>query len=766
MPPLSLRLFPYSVLLFSAALGPLMPLTPAFAQTGQAPLQCNIVRQQQSEQHIQTLLEQTRQGLQTRQIDQTIRSLQQALQMLQAVEPPEQKANLLRSITEIANSEPPAGPLVETVTLVQKTDQAEALLPLLSQTEQIALSLPGGYTSARITALVAIARHYTILGHPDRATSPLSLAEKAVPNLQGREVQTKALTTIAQEYARLGQPTQGNPLLDQAWILAQRLPAEANLNDLRYAWVLEPIAITYAKFGSFDQAFAVAEKIPTSVAEGFYHDNTIAQVAVQYAPDQRSQALDRIRQLKRLDIRAGALMQIAKAEWDSGTTRPALDLLNETRALLPQVDNPDQRPLLLGQLAQQYAYLGDLDTGLAMTASIPEVRLRVLAQTGIALNLSEANSQVVMTTLQADLQAVPDPVMRDMLREEVINQFIDAQRYASALQLIQAAPEDDLLTEKPGLLSRMVETAVANSNFELAEQAAEAIPESWTDYHGQSWRAIALAHAKAGNEIQTAQAVGKISNYGSLVYQVRTLAEISEIYRNTGKAELGQQALDRALEITRGFDTNLQLTDGLSAIALQYTKLGKPEQAATLRAEALQIAARATDTSTHDSLLRGMVQQFLDARQYEAALDIVSQYHPDSGERDQIYYQVLDAMIQGGQLEQARQATVTVPAPAVRTRLLLAIADRYLQQDQSDRALETLDQALTVAKTIPGPESNTISVREDLQIDDAEARGNMLSAIALKYATAGDSSKARAIAATLQSQSIRDPLIQQINCLD
>ncbi|HEY9880351.1 MAG TPA: hypothetical protein V6D29_17980, partial [Leptolyngbyaceae cyanobacterium] len=463
-----------------------------------------------------------------------------------------------------------------------------------------------------------------------------------------------------------------------------------------------------------------------------------------------------------------ALIQLAKAEWDSGTTTPALDLLDETLALLPQVDNPDQRPLLLVQLAQQYAYLGDLDKALAVAASIPDLRSRVLAQTGIALNLDEANTQALVTTLQGNLQAISDPVLRNTLREEVINQFIAAQRYTSALQLIQAVPEDDLfmVSEKPGLLSRMVETAIANGNFELAEQAAEVIPESWLDYRNQSWRAIALAYAKAGNEIQTAHTVGKISNYGSLVYQVRTLADISEIYRNTGKAELGQQILDRALETTRGFDADVQLTEGLSAIAVQYTKLGKPEQASALRTEALQIAAKATDTPAHDFLLRGMVEQFLSAQQYEAILDIVSHYRPNSNERNTTYNKTLYSMIETGQLAQARQATATIPAPEVRTRLLLSIADGYIQQGQTQAAIGTLDQAFAAAKTIPGPESRMISLREDLQIEDPESRGNMLSAIALKYTEAGNATQARTVAAAIQSQGIRDSLIQQINCLD
>ncbi|HEY9877702.1 MAG TPA: hypothetical protein V6D29_04560 [Leptolyngbyaceae cyanobacterium] len=740
-----------------------MSLVPASAQTPQAPLQCSIVRQQREEQTVQALLNQTTQKLQVGQTSQAVSSLQRALQVLQSVESPELKANSLRSITEIGNSDPPSGLLVETVTLAQKTGQAEAMLPLLAQAGRIAQSLPTGYTSAKITALVAIARHYTILGHSDQAAPALTLAQQAIPNLYGSDTQIKALTSVAQEYARFDQSAQALPLLDRAWAMAQQMRVE---NELQFTWMLQPIALTYAQLGSFDKAFAVAERISPDMFASFYHDDTIAQVAVLYAPDQRSQALDRIRQLKRLDIRARALMQVAKAEWDSGTTTPALDLLEEARALLPQIEDVGQQYGLASQLAETYLALGDSNTALAVAASIPEMRSRVLTQANVAAKSNKEDMQDVVSAIEADLQTLSDPSQQNAMRQEVIDKFVVAKRYATAIQLVRAVPESDLFSVKPEWLSWIVREAVATGDLGMAEQAAEEIPESWIDYRNRSWQAIAQAYAKAGEEIRAAVAVGNINNYGSLSYQVRTIAQNSEIYRNLGRTELSQYSLERALEITRGFDTDLQLTDGLVAIAIQHAKLGNSEQAAALRTEALQIAAKTTDTGSHDYLLRGMVQQFLDAQQYEAALEVAKQYRPGSGERDQTYYQIVDAMIQAEQLAQARQATTTVPLPQVRTRLLLTIADRYLQQGQAQLATETLDQAFATAKTIPDPESRMLSVREDLQVEDSEDRGSLLSDIAWRYSQAGNAAQARTVAATIQSQGIRDPLIQQINCLD
>jgi len=67
------------------------------------------------------------------------------------------------------------------------------------------------------------------------------------------------------------------------------------------------------------------------------------------------------------------------------------------------------------------------------------------------------------------------------------------------------------------------------------------------------------------------------------------------------------------------------------------------------------------------------------------------------------------------------------------------IADRYMQLGQRSQSASSLDQAFQMAKTVPGNESQLVTIylgndRDPYSTEDEQDRGSFFEAIALKYA--------------------------------
>jgi hypothetical protein len=111
---------------------------------------------------------------------------------------------------------------------------------------------------------------------------------------------------------------------------------------------------------------------------------------------------------------------------------------------------------------------------------------------------------------------------------------------------------------------------------------------------------------------------------------------------------------------------------------------------------------------------------------------------------------------------------VTQITPANRkTQLLLAIAQRYRELRQPDKALPILAQAFEVAQTIPGDESQFDRLGADgsTVIDMSDDRGSLLEAIAVQYHRLRQPTQALKVANTLQDKQTREQALQLIKCV-
>jgi hypothetical protein len=114
-------------------------------------------------------------------------------------------------------------------------------------------------------------------------------------------------------------------------------------------------------------------------------------------------------------------------------------------------------------------------------------------------------------------------------------------------------------------------------------------------------------------------------------------------------------------------------------------------------------------------------------------------------------------------------ATAIVPQSTVangQTQLLLAIAQRYTDLKQSDKALPFLAEAFKVAQTIPGDESqfDRLGAEGGTVIEMENDRGSLIEAIAVQYARMKQPTQAVKVANTLQDQKTREQALEKVKC--
>lgn len=734
-----------------------LPATPSATPSAPPSAQCSQQPHQVTEALAGEWIERSRTLTQYNRPEQSAQALIYALQFTQRIPSEAVRADLLRLITE----DSPTGILQELVYRAVASQQPEAVLSVFPFLLATARSLPTAYSSAKTQTLIAVARHSLTFDQPQQAEPILAEALQAAQFLQGAEFQTKALTAIAQGYQQLGEPDQAIELLDQSLEFAQQVQS----NELRRAWTLQSIATTYAQSGALRQAVEVAAIIPAGEEATVYVRNeTRADIAKAYgAANQIDLALQVANQITSGEIKAKTLA------WLAGQSRDGVseDLVNQAVALA-EAEPPERRSVVLAEVALQVAR--STSTRESINAALPIVDriedARSKAQTlvnlaALAPDDTQANELVNQALITAE--QIEDINLRGIIINTVIEDYLFAEEFAIALQVTQSLTEADSFADKYSVLGRIAQQAARAGELEIALAATDSIPATWIDYRNQGFQAVAVGYARAGQNDRAMQLVSRIDNYGSLPYQVRTLAALAEQAHLKADSSRAEALLQQALQIANQLETSGQQADGLTAVAIGYAQLGQLDRAAQLRAQALQAVQSSPDPYDQAYQLRQIVEQYVAAQQYEFAIE-AAQAIPEPGEQSRTLNNVATQLIEVQQPDTALQAAAALAQPEEKARFLVDVANLYIARGQLTEVNQVLTQALETANTIPGEESRLIQVREDLTVDDPTDRGSLVEAIALKYAAIGNLTQARQIAQTLQTPSLRDQVLQQLAC--
>ncbi|MBD2461172.1 tetratricopeptide repeat protein [Oscillatoria sp. FACHB-1407] len=720
--------------------------------------QCNQQRNQVTETAAREWLERSRTYSQTGKPEQGAQALIRALQLTQRSPDMRFRSEMVQSIAD----DSPTGVLqvlVDQSVALQKLDAGRSPLPLMLQVTQ---TLPTAYSAIKTQGLTAVAKHHIRLGQHQQATGVLSQAVQSARFLQGAEFQTKALTAIAQQYAELGDRNQTLALLDQSFQFAQQVQ---HPNPLRRAWILQPIAVTYAKAGQFERAIQIAEMISdTDQAASYARNDTLAAIVGAYATsNQIDAALQLAERITHREIKAMTLARFAGVFGRLGAAEQSQSLLNRAIATVQGESNPGFRSRIFANVTQTYARASGYPTG-----ALPVVNLitdpLTKAQALIDLAALETDSSRAISLVNQGLE-VARQVDNWSVQTGLINQLIEAhisvKRYAIALQIVQSLPADGPFADRYSILERIAAQASANGELDIALQAIDAMPANWDDPRNQGLRDVAVGYAKNRQFDRAMQLFQRITNNGSYPYQVRTLAALADQAATQGDRNRANGLLAQALQIANRLTGN-QKSDGLTTLAIHYARLGQADRAAQLRSQALQIASQ-RDVVDSVNQLRQMVRQYLNAQQYEYAVQAAIAIR-EEGERSITLNEIAAQLIEAGQFETAVRAANALSTPEDKTRFLVEVSHHYVADGNLQQASAILAQAFETAKTISGQESRQIVVREDLIVDDPFDRASFLEAIALKYADIGQYDRAMQVAQTLRTPNVRTPLLQRLAC--
>ncbi|MBW4462040.1 MAG: hypothetical protein KME47_17635 [Nodosilinea sp. WJT8-NPBG4] len=397
------------------------------------------------------------------------------------------------------------------------------------------------------------------------------------------------------------------------------------------------------------------------------------------------------------------------------------------------------------------------------------VCLVALCPAAVAVQISQATVPAVIPTESSAIDCATELAL---LEQSVANGLVDQARQhindrqteAAAIALTQAFEaigQVEDVAAKVTLLDQIINSYEGSADRSLIEQLVnQANPPQ------QQQVAAVLPQA-----VQVTQSLS--SGYSAI--KTRTLTSIARYYGVLEQPQQAQPVLAQALQASRLIRGAEFQTKALTDIAQVYMAIRQPQLAVPIVAQSLQFAQAATypDVNRRARSLEPIARLYAQLGEPDRALQVAQQIE------DAPYYQsiamiaVIDEYLKagqvnpGGQLNQVRlldravSIALDIPADDQRAIILGAIAGRYAEARQPDRAAELLGQALEIsawARTTSEREQAAVAIivryAAARQIDDAlrflgdfddpTAKATGYGAIASLYAEAGQTERAQA----------------------
>jgi hypothetical protein len=390
---------------------------------------------------------------------------------------------------------------------------------------QLAEQIPS--TQLKLRTLATLAAAYTAAQQPEAAAALLSrisaMAQEITPFYDGDALLRQVVTDYLahQQYALAFQFAQTLDGLLQEESLLQLIDASTAA-------------------GEFDLALQAAETLPPGW-QNQIRSLGLQRVATAYAQagqyDQAIQLLPRIGEIADAPHQALTRLAIAAAYLQAGHPDPARVLLQQAHQSLVKLDNALPKLDALGLVAVQYALAGDLDQTMAVQMQI--------------LDMAKA------------FDSASTPVY---VREQLVNQYLRANRYDLALRLVQSLPDN---VEHDARLY-----PILNQWFETGDRLA-------------AWQRV-----KEIREPST---------------QVTFLLKLADDFRATGDLEQASAILEQAFALTQTMAGPEEMVSNdpdmpyfsefdrgslTEAIAIGYAELGAHDQAEQTAQTLQSMAAR------------------------------------------------------------------------------------------------------------------------------------------------------------------------------
>jgi hypothetical protein len=704
---------------------------PAPVSAQSAPITCN--PNELLESKLAALTNQAREALDRQNAETAGTALQEAITIALQVKNTPFQADIIQSWL----IEPYNGfPTLRIIQLNQQLKSPQKSRALLDQLLTLTNRLPSANSSDKTRAFIAIARQYAVLGQPRIANNLMARSRQIEPQIKAPDLRAIALIEMAEAYAELSQPQVAQTILTQVEKIVPQLAVEESNR------IVERAAVTYARIGNYPKAQQTLQRL-SKVPEAFA--NTQEGIVQAYLSNGRLADAEKLAQsISATPQKVSALAKVAIAY--RKTPNQSTALFRQATTLAQSVEDPYQKDTLLQKLVEAYVQADQLDAALQLAKSVKNLRNDTLKSVVVA-------HQKAGKTAQAKV----------LLSEQLV--------------AIKALNDS---WEQRGQVWAVIEIAIAANQFDWIREEWAQI--SSIDYGLMDWQIIqiAKAYAQTGQQSQAVEWVRKLPLENRPLEQIKALSAIALVTAQAGNSTLANQMLEQTLQtidpLDKAYQARINREGGdlfslnrfkptaLASIAVVYSQMQQPEKTRQILQQVVAFSSKIDDPSVA-SATDNPFAQFVEAKQYLGALQIAEGTAFPDVKKARLQTSAL-GLLTLNRFDLVQPIANQTTEPVSKTQLLLAIAQRYAELNQSQKALPYLAQAFRVAQTILGEESQFDHLGPDggTVIPIETDRGSMLEAIAIQYAQLNQMSEAMKVANTLKEKATRDEAIQKVRC--
>jgi tetratricopeptide (TPR) repeat protein len=218
---------------------------------------------------------------------------------------------------------------------------------------------------AQTRVLLAIAAVYNKLDNADKSALLLAQSLPVADKIEPPAAKSRALLEVAKIYAITKHPEQVDPALSAAAI-ASGIPGDGSLGTLLGSFnsrALAYVASEYATAGDYDRAINLAKRI----ADPYERAIAFIQIATKYTESNQNleatkvleEGLNAGKTIIAPLAKANSFAEVAKVYDSLGKKRIAQKTLSQSLQVLDLADNNDDKVILLLDISNQYAEMGD-----------------------------------------------------------------------------------------------------------------------------------------------------------------------------------------------------------------------------------------------------------------------------------------------------------------------------------------------------------------------------------------------------------------------
>lgn len=615
--------------------------------------------------------------------------------------------------------------------LNQQLNSPQKSLVLLNQFRTLIEQIPSTNNYEITRAYVAIARQYAALNQSQTALMLLSRSRQLESTIKAPHERAIALIEIAEGFAELSQ-TQA---VQTTLIQVERTIPQIQAEEWTRLDVQKRTAILYARIGKDAKSQQILQQLRN------FPDS--------YAPAQSGIVDVYIQNRKLVDAE-----KLAQA-----IARPQPKLFALTKIAIAYQNNPSKSNQLFRQaltFARSHSDVS-LKDSLLQTLVIAHLQVGQLEQAlQITRSLKFPHSPTLRAVIEAYYKAGKSTQARQLLSQEL-----------AAIKAVSNTWEQRIR------LSDLIRTAVAIEQFDWIRQEWATI--STIDNGLQDWQVIQIAttYAKTGKYAQAANWVRQLPLNNRPATDIKALSAIALVAHHRGNTNFANQLLEQALRSTEAMDKVIGndpsslshfKSIALASIAVVYSQMQQPEKMRQILQQVVAFSEKIDDPTIAIPIDHPFTQ-FSEAQQFVGALQIAEGTAFPDVKQSRLQTSAL-GLLTINRLDLALPIVDRITSPNGKTQLLLAIAQRYAELNQAQKALPILAQAFQVAQTILGDESEFDRLGTDgstvIPID--ADRGSLTEAIAVQYARLNQMTEALKVANTLKEQSTREEALQKVRC--